>query len=154
MGKRSTRKGNRTSRKHAGSKGTKYHRKYTYSTHARECGNRKDMDQIFDQVEATVQETGNEIGNLAPLDKFVAVNEDLPGAGQFYCVETARYFADADSLAKHKKTKTFKRIVKELKTGKKYTQDDAEFYAGITKEKLPSASSIRQDEPEKIKMDE
>lgn len=143
MGKRTTRKGSRTQKKHSGSKGTKFHRKYTWTVQAREGGLRKDLDQIYDDVDVTVKETGGEIGELAPLSKHVAVNEDLPGAGQFYCVETGRYFADAESLERHKKTKFFKKRVKELKTGKKYTQDDAEFYAGVTKEKLPPVSAMR-----------
>ncbi|GBG27563.1 Zinc finger protein 593-like [Hondaea fermentalgiana] len=66
---------------------------------------------------------------------------DLPGGGQFYCVETGRHFISADALAAHKKTKPYKKRLKEL-AEEQYTQAEAEAGAGIMKEKLPP---IRRD---------
>jgi bud site selection protein 20 len=33
------------------------------------------------------------------------VDYDLPGDAQFYCIECSRYFIDAETLEKHRKTK-------------------------------------------------
>ena len=94
------------------------------------CHRPKDTDQIQDDVEkATI--TG------VPVDKF-AYDDELPGGGQFYCIETAKHFADAKSLADHKKSRYYKRRCKELKE-EKYTQASAELAGGMTKEKLPPA---------------
>ena len=50
--------------------------------------------------------------------------------GQFYVVETGRYFADQRSVDDHKKSRFFKRRLKELREEKPYSQDDAEAAAG------------------------
>ena len=68
-------------------------------------------------------------------------DEDLPGGGQFYCEETARHFMDAKALALHKKSRGYKRRVLELKE-KQYTQSEADFGAGMTREVLPPAHPI------------
>ena len=65
-------------------------------------------------------------------------DDELPGGGQFYCVETGRHFTDAEALKNHKKTREFKRRCKDLKE-EKYTQDFADWAGGMTKEKLPPA---------------
>lgn len=95
------------------------------------CRRQKDIDQIQDEIEKS-EETGKAI-------KF-EFDDDLPGGGQFYCVETGKHFADAKALADHKKTKYYKRRVKNLKN-EKYTQHTAEWGAGMTKEVLPPAHS-------------
>lgn len=94
------------------------------------CHRPKDTDQIQTEIEKSI-ETG------IPADKFV-YDDELPGGGQFFCVETGKHFADAKSLADHKKSRYYKRRCKELKD-EKYTQDVAEMAAGMTKEKLPPA---------------
>lgn len=96
------------------------------------CNRAKDTDQIQDEIEKA-QETGQPAGQV-PYD------DELPGGGQFYCVETGKHFADAKGLADHKKSRYYKRRVKELKE-EKYTQDMAEWAAGMTKEELPPAHS-------------
>lgn len=58
------------------------------------------------------------------------VDFDLPGLGQHYCVECARYFLSADVLQKHTKTKLHKHRVKELRE-KPYSQAEAEAAAGM-----------------------
>ncbi|EEC46711.1 predicted protein, partial [Phaeodactylum tricornutum CCAP 1055/1] len=83
----------------------------------------KDIDQIHDEIEKS-KETGK------PIE--FKYDDELPGGGQFYCIETAKHFADAKSLADHKKTKTYKRRVKNLQK-EKYGQDVAEWAAGMSK---------------------
>jgi len=53
-------------------------------------------------------------------------------------VETDKHFIDAKALAAHKKTRAYKKRCKELKE-EKYTQESAEWAAGMTKEVLPPA---------------
>mmetsp|Transcript_8278 Transcript_8278/g.23806 ORF Transcript_8278/g.23806 Transcript_8278/m.23806 type:complete len:124 (-) Transcript_8278:106-477(-) len=93
------------------------------------CHRNKDVDQIKDEIEKA-EETGKPI-------KF-KFDDELPGGGQFYCIETGMHFIDAKALADHKKSRYYKRRVKELKE-EKYTQELAESYAGMSKEKLPPA---------------
>ncbi len=92
----------------------------------------KDTDQIQDEIEKA-EITG------VPADKF-EYDDELPGGGQFFCVETGKHFADAKALADHKKSRYYKRRCKEIKE-EKYTQEEAERAAGMTKEKLPPAHS-------------
>jgi len=94
------------------------------------CHRAKDTDQIHDELEKSA-ETG------IPAGKF-EYDDELPGGGQFYCVETGKHFADSKALADHKKSRYYKRRCKELKE-EKYTQSTAEMAAGMTKEKLPPA---------------
>jgi bud site selection protein 20 len=107
-------------RKGATSKVKKYKKK-TWLCHIA-----KDTDQIQDEIE----KRANSIK--------VPYNDELPGGGQFYCVETGMHFIDAKALADHKKSRYYKRRCKELKE-EKYTQESAEFAAGMTKEILPLA---------------
>ena len=93
------------------------------------CRRAKDTDQIQDEIEKSI-ETGKPI-------QF-EYDDELPGGGQFYCVETGKHFTDAKALADHKKSRYYKKRCKELKE-EKYTQDFAEWAAGMTKEKLPPA---------------
>mmetsp|Transcript_22518 Transcript_22518/g.28414 ORF Transcript_22518/g.28414 Transcript_22518/m.28414 type:complete len:124 (-) Transcript_22518:202-573(-) len=114
----------KTARKHGSrSKITKYKKKTWL------CHRAKDTDQIQEEITKSI-ETGKPIA--------FEYDDDLPGGGQFYCVETAKHFADAKGLADHKKSRYYKRRCKELKE-EKYGQDVAEWAAGMTKEKLPPA---------------
>jgi len=102
-------------------------KKYKRSTWL--CNRSKDRDQIQDEIEKA-EEKGKPIA--------FEYDDDLPGGGQFYCVETARHYTDAKALADHKKSRYYKKRAKELKE-EKYTQDSAEWASGMTKEKLPPA---------------
>ena len=93
---------------------------------------RRDVEQVFDDMTKKEQ-----LETAQPFD------DDLPGCGQFYCVETARYFVDQKALDVHKKSRAYKRRVKELKEETPFTQKDAEAAAGMTKERLPSAAESR-----------
>ena len=57
--------------------------------------------------------------------------EDLPGFGQWYCVECAKWFESEPNLVSHAKGKTHKRRVKALKE-EPYTQKEAEAAVGLT----------------------
>ena len=94
------------------------------------CRRAKDTDQIQDEIEKS-QTTGK------PAEQF-EYDDELPGGGQFYCVETGKHFADAKALADHKKSRYYKKRCKELKE-EKYTQEVADMAAGMTKEILPPA---------------
>lgn len=54
------------------------------------------------------------------------LNEELPGLGQYYCIECASYYVNKRSLTEHQKTKLHKRKKKILKV-KPYDHKEAEF---------------------------
>ncbi|KAJ3200836.1 hypothetical protein HK099_002491, partial [Clydaea vesicula] len=60
------------------------------------------------------------------------IDPDLPGLGQFYCLECAKYYISEQPLKEHIKSKVHKRRLKELKE-KPYTQEDAEAAVGLKK---------------------
>jgi bud site selection protein 20 len=113
-----------TSKKHGSRKKITKYKKKTWL-----CNRAKDTDQIQDEIEKSVE-------NGTPI--AFDYNDELPGGGQFYCVETAKHFADAKGLAGHKRSRYYKRRCKELKE-EKYGQDVSDWAAGMTKEKLPPA---------------
>lgn len=80
------------------------------------------IDQIHDDLSDTRK--ADALRNAQPIDM------DLPGLGQFYCVECARYFIDAAALLAHTKTKGHKARLKELRE-KPYSQAEAEAAAGM-----------------------
>ncbi|KAJ3040381.1 Bud site selection protein 20 [Rhizophlyctis rosea] len=78
----------------------------------------KDLDQIHEDIKNPEKvATG-------------AVDADLPGLGQHYCLQCARYFTTAASLNDHIKTKLHKKRLKVLKE-EPYTQKEAERAAGL-----------------------
>ena len=89
----------------------------------------KYVDQIQDEIRK-VKETGKKM-TFEP-------DEDLPGLGQFYCMETDRHFMSQKDLDNHKKSRAYKRRLKDL-AQKQYTQGEADWGAGKTKEVLPPA---------------
>ena len=93
------------------------------------CNRAKDTDQIQDEIEKA-KETGKPIG--------FDYDDELPGGGQFYCVETGKHFQDSKALEDHKKSRYYKRRCKEIKE-ERYNQKVAEWAAGMTAEKLPPA---------------
>ncbi|KAI8380813.1 hypothetical protein BD560DRAFT_323812, partial [Blakeslea trispora] len=64
--------------------------------------------------------------------KHQEIDTDLPGLGQFYCVECARHFISENHLTEHLKSKLHKRRVKKLED-EPYTQEEADRAAGISK---------------------
>ena len=71
-------------------------------------------------------------------------DEDLPGQGQYYCVECSRYFINSTSLTDHLKSKPHKKRLKELKD-KPYSQEEAERAAGMTKTTRNNSNSMNLD---------
>lgn len=68
-------------------------------------------------------------------------DEDLPGQGQYYCVECARYFINQTGLEDHLKSKPHKKRLKQLKE-KPYSQEEAERAAGMTRDKRKTEDMI------------
>jgi len=93
------------------------------------------IDQIHDDLSDTRK--ADKLRNAQPIDM------DLPGLGQFYCVECARYFISSIVLSQHTKTKKHKNRLKELKE-KPYSQAEAEAAAGMAPtDNGPSFLSIK-----------
>ena len=90
---------------------------------------RRDIDQIQDDL---IKETATQ----QPIS--FEVDDDLPGLGQFYCIVCARHFNDAITLDIHKSTKDHKRRLKDV-AQKQYSQKEAEWASGKSKEILPPA---------------
>lgn len=57
--------------------------------------------------------------------------EDLPGFGEFYCTECAKWFESETNYQKHGKGKPHKRRVRQLKE-EPYSQKEAEAAIGLT----------------------
>ncbi|KAF2768503.1 hypothetical protein EJ03DRAFT_352046 [Teratosphaeria nubilosa] len=57
--------------------------------------------------------------------------EDLPGFGQWYCVECAKWFESEVNFTKHAKGKPHKRRFRQLKE-EPYSQKEAEAAVGLT----------------------
>ncbi|KAK2062345.1 zinc finger-containing protein [Colletotrichum caudatum] len=78
------------------------------------------------------------------LYKNTKAKEDLPGLGQHYCVECAKWFETEVSLVGHHRGKPHKRRVKQLKE-EPYTQKDAEAAVGLRTDN----KGVNNDGPEK-----
>ncbi|GAP85226.1 putative zinc finger protein [Rosellinia necatrix] len=62
--------------------------------------------------------------------KDVKSKEDLPGLGEWYCVECAKWYDTEANMVLHLKGKPHKRRVKQLRE-EPYTQKEAEAAVGI-----------------------
>ncbi|KXS13882.1 hypothetical protein M427DRAFT_359174 [Gonapodya prolifera JEL478] len=80
----------------------------------------KDLDQIQDDLKPE---------NLARL-LATEPDPELPGQGQFLCVECSKHFINDTALVAHRKTKLHKKRVKDLKVPA-YTQKEAESAVGL-----------------------
>jgi bud site selection protein 20 len=105
-------------------------KKKEYKRACKTGARRKDIDQIIDDL--SLAKTENRDLSAIPF------NDELPGCGQFFSVETDKHFISQKALDDHKKTREYKRRVKQLKE-EKYDQKMAEWAAGMTKEVLPPA---------------
>lgn len=85
----------------------------------------KDLDQI-------------QLHDLNPRERAKleaqAVDYDLPGLAQHYCVECARYFETDSALQAHWRTKLHKRRCKKLMEPA-YTIEEAELAGGLGRDK-------------------
>uniref|UniRef100_A0A0M3I4Q2 Zinc finger protein 593 homolog n=2 Tax=Ascaris TaxID=6251 RepID=A0A0M3I4Q2_ASCLU len=80
----------------------------------------KDMDQIAEDLKPE---------KAARLLKQ-EVDFDLPGDGQFYCIECDRYLVDEATMAKHKSSKRHRQRVKSLREVP-YSYTEAEAAGGL-----------------------
>ncbi|TVY46638.1 Zinc finger protein [Lachnellula occidentalis] len=80
----------------------------------------RDLDQISEDLKSP-EHLQRHKSEKAP--------EDLPGLGQFYCIECAKWFESEHSMVTHRKGSTHKRRVKALKE-EPYTQQEAEAAIG------------------------
>lgn len=83
----------------------------------------KHYERALDQIHTDLLAPGTLLSQ--PLD------EDLPGLGQFYCLECSRYFTCTVALHTHYKSKTHKKRLRELQQSP-HSQAAAERYAGLT----------------------
>nr|AFK11272.1 Zinc finger protein [Callorhinchus milii]AFM89803.1 zinc finger protein 593 [Callorhinchus milii] len=92
----------------------------------------KDLDEIHKDMEA------------ANAQKLLhqAVNFDVTGNAQFYCLHCARYFIDQRNLQEHFKTKVHKRRLKQPSEAP-YTQEEAERAAGMGSYTRPQKVTVR-----------
>jgi len=63
--------------------------------------------------------------------KATKAAEDLPGLGQFYCVQCAKWFESEHSLTAHRKGSNHRRRVRALKD-EPYSQKEAEAAVGLS----------------------
>lgn len=80
------------------------------------------IDQVHDDVTDPVR--ADCLKNNQPVDF------DLPGLGQIYCVECARYFISSAALDTHLQTKRHKARLRELRV-KPYSHAEATAAAGM-----------------------
>jgi bud site selection protein 20 len=80
-------------------------------------GSRPAQDEIRDAADG------------APKHKPVQLDMDLPGGGEFYCIECSKHFMDATILAGHTTSKDHKKRLKKLQE-EQYTQAVADWAAG------------------------
>ena len=92
------------------------------------------MDQIHEQFNSKEAR----VVNHKKSTNGTQLDADLPGLGQFYCVEQDKYFVNAESMARHKKSKRFKKRTKLLKE-EPYSQAEADMAAGL----MPADNGIR-----------
>ncbi|ETN74755.1 zinc finger protein 593-like family protein [Necator americanus] len=93
-------------------------RKHTISNKVRKRPG-KDLDQIHEDLKP------NKAAKLLRQE----VDFDLPGDGQFYCIECERYFIDEKTRSDHRKSKLHKNRVRSLKEVP-YSMKEAEAAAG------------------------
>jgi len=82
--------------------------------------NLKDLDEVHDTIKKEIQEEPQKLEH----------NDDLPGAGQWYCTECSRFFIDEETLEGHKRSKLHKKRVKDMKDTP-YSQAEADAAAGL-----------------------
>ncbi|KAF4622674.1 hypothetical protein G7Y89_g14349 [Cudoniella acicularis] len=85
--------------------------------------------------------------------KSLKAAEDLPGLGQYYCVECAKWFESEHSQATHLRGSTHKRRVKALKD-EPYTQKEAEAAIGLRTDNGPRQAAKDKTQDTEIEMED
>lgn len=75
--------------------------------------------------------------------------EDLPGLGQWYCVECAKWLESENNFEAHKKSKPHKKRVRQLKE-EPYSQKEAEAAAGYTTDNGKRPDSVLTEDMELV----
>lgn len=78
--------------------------------------------------------------------------EDLPGLGQYYCIECAKWFESEHSLVTHRKGSTHRRRLKALKD-EPYTQKEAEAAIGLRTDNGPRQTARESAQDMEVEMD-
>jgi len=86
------------------------------------------------------------------LHKGSKAEEDLPGLGQFYCVECAKWFESEHSLVGHRKGSTHKRRLKALKD-EPYSQKEAEAAIGLRTDNGPRLNAKENTKDAEVDME-
>ncbi|MCJ1235609.1 Bud site selection protein 20 [Varicellaria rhodocarpa] len=81
----------------------------------------RDLDQIHADLRSSKHLAQHK--TLKPV-------EDLPGLGQWYCTECAKWFEGEHNLIEHRKGKNHKRRIRSLRE-EPYTQKEADAAAGL-----------------------
>jgi len=103
----------------------------------------RDLDQISEDLHSPKHL--EEYKNAKPA-------EDLPGLGQFYCVECAKFFESEHSMVTHRKGSTHKRQLKALKE-KPYSQMEAEAAIGLHTDNGPRKMAKENTRDTEIEME-
>ncbi|CZR57519.1 probable BUD20 Protein involved in bud-site selection [Phialocephala subalpina] len=78
--------------------------------------------------------------------------EDLPGLGQYYCIECAKWFESENSMVTHRKGSTHKRRVKALKD-EPYSQKEAEAAIGLRTDNGPRQAAKENTKDVEVEME-
>lgn len=92
---------------------------------------KRDLDQIHVDMQPK---------NAAKL-KSQELDMDLPGAGQHYCIQCARYFVDDKAFQEHVRSRVHRKRLKMLKVVP-YTLEEAERAAGMGSYTLTSTRPL------------
>ncbi|KAF8199041.1 hypothetical protein BJ912DRAFT_845253 [Pholiota molesta] len=108
--------------------------------HARRDVHRAARTRVMTRHLDQIQDIDLEPTNRAALEAQ-PINYELPGLGQHYCVECAKYYETDAALQSHWKSKVHKRRLKELRVPA-YTIEESERAAGLGREgRRPVAST-------------
>ncbi|KAE8450042.1 hypothetical protein EG329_007181 [Mollisiaceae sp. DMI_Dod_QoI] len=103
----------------------------------------RDLDQISEDLRSPKH---------LEQHKSLKAAEDLPGLGQFYCIECAKWFESEHSLVTHRKGSTHKRQVKALKD-EPYTQKEAEAAIGLRTDNGPRQAAKENTQNVEVEME-
>ncbi|EME30190.1 Zinc finger protein bud20 [Galdieria sulphuraria] len=98
-------------------------RKGNFKQNRRKIFLQRHVDQIKEEIERK--------GVFQAITEHTAVDLELPGLGQYYCLPCDRYFVSNDALNSHYKTKAHKRRLKDLQETP-YSLREAEAAGGLS----------------------
>jgi len=102
----------------------------------------RDLDQIAEDLKNPV---------YLKAHKSLIPKTDLPGLGEYYCIECAKWFESSNSQITHLRGKNHKRRVKALKEVP-YSQKEAEAAIGLCPENDAATFKPKPEEMEEVEM--